>query len=236
MAVQLASRNGMGDAPQSLSNLFQGAPRYQDRCQRCKERVYHVEKVGPVNEVVFHKSCFRCVKCDHILTLRTYYTNPGDPNDSEVYCSKDAPKASPFKGLDASALGIRSALHAPAPKSGYNEQIRSTGHKPAVGSDAMHIKHPVSQSKYRKNKMMTYSKHHFPAFLVGTLDFSMYCSATQVCHLPVCHLPSNVKRTHEIDTATNETILIMVMCNYTKEGDCEEVWMLSHAIVTNLGR
>lgn len=163
MSAQVAN----GQVPKSLSNLFQ-APKSLERCQRCKEKVYQVEKVGPVNEVVFHKQCFRCIECTQNLTLRTYFTNVDDPNDNEVYCGKHVPKTSPYKGLDSSALGIRSALQVPHAKSFYNEQVRATGHKPAVDSDAMFVKHPVSQSKYRKNKHMTYSKHHFPAFLVST--------------------------------------------------------------------
>ena len=155
------------EAPKSLISLFT-VPKSLDRCQRCKERVYQVEKVGPVNEVIFHRQCFRCIECGQNLTLRTYFTNAGDVNDNEVYCTKHAPQFSPFKGLDSSAMGIRSAMAAPSPKHGYNEQIRSTGHKPSVDADAMFIKNPVAQSKYRKNKHMTYSRHHFPAFLVCT--------------------------------------------------------------------
>ena len=153
-------------APKSLSNLF--APAKTDFCQRCGDRVYAMEKIGPVNEVVFHSGCFKCSVCQQKLTLRTYYTNSTDVNDTEVYCSKHAPK-DVTRGLDASAMGIRSALNAPKSDRQRSDQVKLPGTAPNVGPDAMFIANPVQQSRYRKHKHMTYSKHHFPAFLVSTL-------------------------------------------------------------------
>ena len=167
MATTHATSNGTinrsmdASAPKSLSNLFK--PGKTDFCQRCGDRVYQMEKIGPVNEVVFHQACFKCCVCTQKLTLRTYYTNSTDTSDTEVYCSKHAPR-DVAKGLDASALGIRSAMNAP-----NLDKMRGTkaASAPKVGADAMFIANPVAQSRYRKHKHMTYSKHHFPAFLVS---------------------------------------------------------------------
>lgn len=63
----------------------------QDICQRCKSRVYPVEKIGNINGVNFHKGCFKCSVCNATLTLRTYYTNQADAQDKEIYCSKHTP-------------------------------------------------------------------------------------------------------------------------------------------------
>ena len=155
-------------APKSLSNLFK--PAKTDFCRRCQDRVYQMEKIGPVNEVIFHQQCFKCSQCGQKLTLRTYYTNSTDPNDTEVYCNKHVPKDA-IRGLDASAIGIRSAMNAPSLDRKRSDQVKTTGHAPNVGADAMFINHPVAQSRYRKHKHMTYSKHHFPAFLVSILLF-----------------------------------------------------------------
>ena len=158
-----ATRTIDRSAPQRLRNIFQ--PAKSDFCQRCGGRVYQMEKVGPVNEVVFHQQCFKCCACAQKLTLRNYFTNSADVNDTEIYCSKHAPRDA-AKGLDASALGIRSALNA---QQVSRTPLSSKGATPNVGADAMFINHPVNQSRYRKHKHMTYSKHHFPAFLVSRI-------------------------------------------------------------------
>jgi len=51
-----------------------------------------MEKVGPVNEVIFHKQCFKCKQCGQHLSLKTYFTNQDDFGDHEIYCSKHCPK------------------------------------------------------------------------------------------------------------------------------------------------
>jgi len=79
-----------GAPPKRLRNLFVPPP--PQTCTRCKNRVYQVEKVGPVNEVIFHKQCFKCFKCGQHLSLKTYFTNQDDFGDREIYCSKHCPK------------------------------------------------------------------------------------------------------------------------------------------------
>ena len=76
--------------PKTLRNVFVPPP--AEKCTRCGNRVYQVEKVGPVNEVIFHKQCFKCCQCGQRLSLKTYFTNQKDLKDPEVYCSKHCPK------------------------------------------------------------------------------------------------------------------------------------------------
>ena len=73
-----------------LANLFDSAPQ---QCYRCGQAVYQAEKMGPVNDVIFHKNCFRCFVCGINLTLQSYCANQDDGADKQVYCSIHKPKA-----------------------------------------------------------------------------------------------------------------------------------------------
>lgn len=159
--MALAAASG---PPKSLKQLFIPPP--AEKCTRCAERVYQVEKIGPVNEVIFHKQCFKCAKCGQHLTLKTYFTNQTDFNDKEIYCNKDCPKVSAH-GYDARAVGIRTAMSVPKGAQS-NVQIRGTGDAPRIGSDAMHIRTPMSaQMCYQRKYITKYDRHHFPAYLVS---------------------------------------------------------------------
>lgn len=157
--------------PKSLKQLFIPPP--AEKCTRCDQRVYHVEKIGPVNEVIFHKQCFRCSRCGQHLTLKTYFTNQTDYTDKEIYCNKDCPKVSTH-GYDARAVGIRAAMSVPkGPQS--NVQIRGTGDAPRIGADAMHIRTPMSaQMCYQRKYSTKYDRHHFPAYLVNKTKEKLY--------------------------------------------------------------
>ena len=150
--------------PKSLSNLFL-APA-SELCQRCGDRVYQVEKVGPVNEVIFHKQCFRCSKCGQHLTLRTYFTNQVDLRDNEIYCQNHTPKNISV-GYDARAVGIKGAMGQSYQKREQtSEQVRMRGQAPKIGSDAMYIMHPLAaQNELKRKYRQSYSRHHYPAYL-----------------------------------------------------------------------
>ena len=42
-----------------------------NKCQKCEKTVYPMERVA-VDELVFHKTCFRCGECNKVLSLGTY--------------------------------------------------------------------------------------------------------------------------------------------------------------------
>ena len=177
------SSNG-GEIPKSLSNLF-NTPR--DVCQRCQQRVYQVEKVGPVNEVVFHKQCFRCSVCGQVLSLKTYFTNHANGKDKEIYCKKCKPETT-MAGYDSNALGIRAFTNVPTVNFGrHNDQIRG-GAAPRIGIDASHIMNPLMQQKQfgHKYKQSLY-KHNFPAYVVCTpvISYTNHCLILKYCCLLV---------------------------------------------------
>ncbi|KAK2156530.1 hypothetical protein LSH36_211g04058 [Paralvinella palmiformis] len=160
--------NDDASIPRSLKNLF--IPD-NTRCQRCGERVYQVEKLGPVNEVIFHRQCFKCYTCNKHLTLRTYFTNPVELRDKHVYCRVHCPKYT-GAGLDSEALGIKAAMASKgAGMNKYNDQVRLASGTPHFGADALHINHPVAaQYQYQRKYKQGLDKHHFPPFLVITQE------------------------------------------------------------------
>ena len=138
-----------------------------EACQRCQQRVYLVEKKGPVNGVIFHKSCFKCIKCDATLTLKTYYSNQDDTSDKNIYCSKHMPENT-LVGYNASAIGIQNALRNPYTANQFNSQIQPTGHTPQMQFASLNIAHNTNAQLMLKNKKNSNNDHHnYPAYVVS---------------------------------------------------------------------
>ncbi|ESN91148.1 hypothetical protein HELRODRAFT_194540 [Helobdella robusta] len=153
-----------------------------ENCAHCDERVYQVEKIGPVNGVTFHKKCFKCCLCSQmflnfhpsdkcfsnsfqILSLKTYFTNPIDSNDRKLYCSKDCPKLPPTN-FDASAVNIRAAMLAPARGvKASGDVIRWYGDVPKIGADALHIREAIQAQSEFDRKYLLNNRHQFPAWI-----------------------------------------------------------------------
>ena len=160
-----ASPRLMSSAPKSLSNLFNNGN--IEVCQRCQQRVYQAERVGPVNGVVFHKLCFKCIECEATLSLKTYFTNQSDAGDKNIYCSKHKPM-NELVGFDASAIGIQNALRTPNTSNQFNSQILPTGHTPCMANESLNIAHNLNVQKMLKNqKDGGNDRHHYPAFVVS---------------------------------------------------------------------
>ena len=150
--------------PASFHNLF--TPPEVEKCVRCGQRVYYAEKAGPVNGVLFHRQCFKCVTCGQHLTMKTYFTNQADLQDKEIYCSKHVPRSA-TAGLDANAIGIRSALD--VPKLGLASDILSKD-KPSITREALGIQQALNaQSQFQKRTKNLYEKHHIPAYVVSII-------------------------------------------------------------------
>ena len=94
-----------------LSSIFHPPVLDAHKCYRCKDTVYHAEKMGPVLEVMYHKHCFKCVVCDQHLTMKNYFTSQIDQNDRELYCSNHYPRVGAAK-YGQSAIGIRGPVKA----------------------------------------------------------------------------------------------------------------------------
>lgn len=151
----------------SIQNSFKSnnITNNEDNCSRCGQKVYQVEKIGPVNQVIFHKACFKCLKCAQNLTLKNYFTNPLDASDKQVYCAKDCPKLA-LGGIDVRAFGIRAAMMAPSSKmNASSDVIRWFGDVPKIGADAMHIREALSAQSEFQRKNLFQNKHNFPFWI-----------------------------------------------------------------------
>lgn len=97
------------------TNWITAAQQHQatrDKCLRCSNQVYALERIGPVKGNVYHKICFKCLKCDRQLDLKTYYTNQINLEDRNIYCQSHAPKSG--KGVfGADNLHIQNILNGP---------------------------------------------------------------------------------------------------------------------------
>jgi hypothetical protein len=93
-------------------NTNQANPNQPDKCTRCGNLVYPLERIGPIKGFIYHKTCFKCLKCDSQLDLKTYHTNQVQLDDKSIYCRAHAPKSSKaYYGADSFA--IQNVLNAP---------------------------------------------------------------------------------------------------------------------------
>lgn len=84
----------------------------RDRCRRCQQLVYVTERIGPVKSFLYHKLCFKCLKCDRQLDFKTYFTNSNDLSDKEIYCQSHAPRSG--KGVFSTEnIHIQNVMKAP---------------------------------------------------------------------------------------------------------------------------
>jgi hypothetical protein len=92
------------------STILLTSPR--DRCRRCQQLVYVTERIGPVKDSLYHKLCFKCLKCDRQLDFKTYFTNSIDLNDKEIYCLSHVPRSG--KGIfSTDNIHIQNVMNAP---------------------------------------------------------------------------------------------------------------------------
>ncbi|XP_046920221.2 peptidase hillarin [Dermatophagoides farinae] len=133
---------------------------YENICNRCGHLVYSAEKIGPLKDFTFyHHGCFKCVACGSKLTLKTYYNNQQDQDDKEVYCQSHVPKTGPGH-LDGQSVGIKAALNVPKKNHLINEQIRVSGSKPALSTDALTIKQAMGN---HSDQSTSGKPHYYPA-------------------------------------------------------------------------
>ena len=84
----------------------------RDRCRRCQQLVYVTERIGPVKDSLYHKLCFKCMKCDRQLDFKTYFTNSMDLSDKEIYCQSHVPRSG--KGVFSTEnIHIQNVMKAP---------------------------------------------------------------------------------------------------------------------------
>lgn len=182
-----------------LSSIFQ-APILLDSktCYRCKAQVFQAEKMGPVHEVLFHKTCFRCVVCGTFLNIKNYYSNPLEATDREIYCHAHAPRIG-AANYDNTALGIKQAVDT---QSNYrkiskklNPQLRKPGtmRVPNFDYQAMAIKTAVSVPKLQNSKIdpTTANIDANAVHIKGALDAQLLMKGSQFPH-DKHHFPPNI--------------------------------------------
>ena len=107
--VAPTSFNLAGETTTSSSTLLTST---RDRCRRCQQLVYVTERIGPVKASLYHKLCFKCLKCDRQLDFKTYFTNSIDLNDKEIYCQSHVPRSG--KGIfSTDDIHIQNVMNAP---------------------------------------------------------------------------------------------------------------------------
>ncbi|XP_012937115.1 hillarin, partial [Aplysia californica] len=133
-----------------LSSLFLPPQHNLQRCQRCNQPVYQQERIGPVNDVIFHKQCFKCCVCGGYLTMKNYWTNQGNSDDREIYCQRHAPRIGGSR-VDKTAMGIQSALSAQdnlRKATSKMTELRFQGEQPgyAMDQEALAIKSGMAKN------------------------------------------------------------------------------------------
>lgn len=142
---QFSNNSDMAKSPTTpiVNKPLHRQTRYpQDKCYKCMKKVYPMEKLGPVRDVVYHKGCFRCKECQTILTLKSFFHNQGDTFDLHVYCKSHQPTNSD-KGpkLDSESFEIKSALKAPKQKGVISESERTPVHQYSYDVTSREIQH-----------------------------------------------------------------------------------------------
>lgn len=96
----------------SILSQYSAVNASRDRCRRCQQLVYLTERIGPIKDLLYHKLCFKCLKCDRQLDIKTYFTNSMNLSDKEIYCQSHVPRSG--KGaVSTDDVQIRSVMKAP---------------------------------------------------------------------------------------------------------------------------
>ncbi|KAL7672981.1 hypothetical protein ACOME3_007856 [Neoechinorhynchus agilis] len=132
---------------------------FNSLCPRCGQIVYPVEKIGPIKGLTYHRVCFKCIKCDRQLDLKTYFTNAEDLQDKQIYCQNHFPRSN--KGcVDFDNLHLRGLLQ--APKLSVIHQLNFP--KPSVDGRSVGIAHAVQAQNLLHNTRDKFcGRHLFPA-------------------------------------------------------------------------
>ncbi|CAF1254306.1 unnamed protein product [Rotaria sordida] len=143
----------------SLSSTLSTSPR--DRCRRCQQLVYVIERIGPVKDSLYHKLCFKCLKCDRQLDFKTYFTNSIDLNDKEIYCQSHVPRSG--KGIfSTDNIHIQNVMN--APKLNVMQKLDDRLKGLHLDSQSVSIVHAMkAQQMFEQGREKISSNHNFPA-------------------------------------------------------------------------
>ncbi|CAF1420648.1 unnamed protein product [Adineta steineri] len=133
----------------------------RDRCRRCQQLVYVTERIGPVKDSLYHKLCFKCLKCDRQLDFKTYFTNSIDLNDKEIYCQSHVPRSG--KGIFSTEnMHIHNVMN--APKLNVMQKLDDRLKGTHLDSQSVSIAHAMkAQQMFQNGREKVSSIHNFPA-------------------------------------------------------------------------
>ncbi|CAF1546304.1 unnamed protein product, partial [Adineta ricciae] len=133
----------------------------RDRCRRCQQLVYVTERIGPVKDSLYHKLCFKCLKCDRQLDFKTYFTNSIDLSDKEIYCQSHVPRSG--KGVFSTEnIHIQNVMKAPKLNlmQKLDDRLKSTN----LDSQSVSIAHAMkAQQLLHLGREKISAIHKFPA-------------------------------------------------------------------------
>ncbi|CAF0838526.1 unnamed protein product [Rotaria sordida] len=133
----------------------------RDRCRRCQQLVYVTERIGPVKDSLYHKLCFKCLKCDRQLDFKTYFTNSIDLNDKEIYCQSHVPRSG--KGVFSTEnMHIHNVMN--APKLNVMQKLDDRFKSTHIDSQSVSIAHAMkAQQMFQQGREKVSAIHKFPA-------------------------------------------------------------------------
>ena len=203
-----------------LSRIFIQSDIQQDSsyCQRCHVSVFQQERVGPLHDVVFHKSCFCCIICGCFLTMKNYWCNQEDALDLEVYCSSHVPRIG-GSSLDKDAIGIKRAMevqqilscvtiqqmtsspdvplmdgkameirNAVDVQRARDLRLKATNRVPGVDATSLHIQGAIEAQLLQKKPQALLEKHHYPPLIVSTKHMQLPTSNCEYEAYVITHL------------------------------------------------
>ncbi len=146
----------------SLVSSAQANANLENKCLRCANQVYALERIGPIKGNIYHKTCFKCLTCERQLDLKTYYTNQINLADRQIYCQTHAPKSG--KGsFGADNVHIQNVLNAPKLDLIHRHDNK---HKAIIDGNARHILHAINAQHLVQmtNRKDATAGHCFPAY------------------------------------------------------------------------
>ena len=169
---KMMNGDARGQMQQIKNKPLQRQTKYpQDKCYSCMKRVYPMEKLGPVRDVVYHKGCFRCKTCNTQLHLKNFFHNQSDNFDLSVYCKSHQPMSEKGPKLGTDSLEIKGALTVPKQGHVTTESERVPVHAYSYDIMCREIEHarkaPVqdlqSGVKARNNAWSKSKREHYNA-------------------------------------------------------------------------
>ena len=115
---------------------------HSSNCHNCSKVVYATEKIE-VNQLLFHKRCFKCAQPDCVfnLNLRNFTLM-----DNVLYCMKHAPK--PTLTVIPDMKQLVHALNAPKKSSeGLHKIILGSGEIPTIHLDGIEMQMALNAPK-----------------------------------------------------------------------------------------